>query len=345
MNNLATIGHNSASYREMIAAEPAVVFRDSAALPALIAEIEAEIAGHSPDLSSKRGRDAIASMAAKIAKRKTAIDDAGKRANEEARAQINRIDEVRRAVRSSLDGLRDKARSPLTEWEAEQEARDARVNATFGDLDRYATGCASLAMEDIDRALSWVANLALDGPDFDGMVDVARDKALKAAKALAEAKADLVRREEEKAELARLRAAEEERARVVWEAEAKAAAEAAERERIVAAARDAEEKTRREVEQEAEAERAALQRQHEAEIAAERKKLADAERQRAEEEAARRRAIADAEARAADQQHRSEFMRAAKEALMEHAGIPEDRAKKAVLAIVAGSVPNVILKF
>jgi hypothetical protein len=38
-------------------------------------------------------------------------------------------------------------------------------------------------------------------------------------------------------------------------------------------------------------------------------------------------------------------MRAAKEALMEHAGITEGAAKKAVIAIVAGSIPSVTLKF
>ena len=38
-------------------------------------------------------------------------------------------------------------------------------------------------------------------------------------------------------------------------------------------------------------------------------------------------------------------MGAAKEALMTHAGITEEAAKAAVLAIAAGEIPNVSIKF
>lgn len=38
-------------------------------------------------------------------------------------------------------------------------------------------------------------------------------------------------------------------------------------------------------------------------------------------------------------------MRTAKEALMEHGGLDEDAAKKVVLAIAAGSVPAVTIRF
>lgn len=48
------------------------------------------------DVSTDKGRKEIASLAYKVARTKTAIDDAGKKLNEEARAKINAVDEDRR---------------------------------------------------------------------------------------------------------------------------------------------------------------------------------------------------------------------------------------------------------
>ncbi|WP_277750417.1 hypothetical protein [Croceibacterium ferulae] len=42
-------------------------------------------------MTTAKGRKAIASLAAKVARTKTAIDDAGKKLNEEARAKINAV--------------------------------------------------------------------------------------------------------------------------------------------------------------------------------------------------------------------------------------------------------------
>ncbi|STR94742.1 Uncharacterised protein [Hafnia alvei] len=74
-----------------------------------------------PDLSTKKGRDAIASMAHKVARSKTYIDNAGKDLVAELKALPKQIDESRRLVRERLDALKDEVRRPLTEWEAEQE--------------------------------------------------------------------------------------------------------------------------------------------------------------------------------------------------------------------------------
>ena len=49
--------------------------------------------------------------------------------------------------------------------------------------------------------------------------------------------------------------------------------------------------------------------------------------------------------READAKHRATVMGAAKEALMKHAGIDEEAARQAVLAIRAGEVPHVSITF
>lgn len=107
------------------------------------------------------------------------------------------------------------------------------------------------------------------------------------------------------------------------------------------------------VEQErAAAEAAELKREkaerEEAERQAERDARTREEAQRREQDRLaeiQRREQAEAARRAADLEHRSTVMRAAKEALIEYAGVSEATAKKVVTAIVAGSIPRVTLNF
>lgn len=97
------------------------VFTNQEQLDPLIEAIEKEARSLVPDLSTKKGRDAIASMAHKVARSKTYIDNAGKDLVAELKALPKQIDESRRLVRERLDALKDEVRRPLTEWEAEQE--------------------------------------------------------------------------------------------------------------------------------------------------------------------------------------------------------------------------------
>lgn len=97
------------------------VFTNNEQLDPIIEKIEKEARSLVPDVSTKKGRDAIASMAHKVARSKTYIDNAGKDLVDELKALPKQIDESRRIVRERLDALKDEVRRPLTEWEAEQE--------------------------------------------------------------------------------------------------------------------------------------------------------------------------------------------------------------------------------
>ncbi|HFD8278951.1 TPA: hypothetical protein ACF6GX_005728, partial [Raoultella ornithinolytica] len=97
------------------------VFTSNDQLDPLIEAIEKEARSLVPDVTTKKGRDAIASMAHKVARSKTYIDNAGKDLVAELKALPKQIDESRRVVRERLDALKDEVRRPLTEWEAEQE--------------------------------------------------------------------------------------------------------------------------------------------------------------------------------------------------------------------------------
>ncbi|EMW2231259.1 hypothetical protein AAEQ25_000406 [Enterobacter hormaechei] len=97
------------------------VFTTKEQLDPIIEAIEKEARSLVPDVSTRKGRDAIASMAHKVARSKTYIDNAGKDLVAELKALPKQIDESRRIMRERLDALKDEVRKPLTEWEAEQE--------------------------------------------------------------------------------------------------------------------------------------------------------------------------------------------------------------------------------
>ena len=97
------------------------VFTTKEQLDPIIEAIEKEARSLVPDVSTRKGRDAIASMAHKVARSKTYIDNAGKDLVAELKALPKQIDESRRIARERLDALKDEVRRPLTLWEAEQE--------------------------------------------------------------------------------------------------------------------------------------------------------------------------------------------------------------------------------
>jgi hypothetical protein len=301
------------------------------------AEIEKEIAAFEPDTSSKKGRDAIKSFAFKYTRTKTAIDNAGKALNEEAKKQIAAIDAIRKEARETLDRLHDVARQPLDEWEKEEAERKEKLAAGMALLKRCLTILPGTSSADIAERIEQVKGLP-DGPQFE-------EAKAEAIETLGIARARLVQEEADRAELARLRAAEAERQRIEAERQAaeQRAQEEAERnareeklaqERIEAAARRAAGEAAAAEKAKADAEIARL--------AAEKRKLEEAETKRLAEAA---RKAEEEERRQQNKRHRAKIMRQAKEALMAHAGLDEVGAGMVLAAIIEGKVPSVTLNF
>lgn len=352
---------------DQVETQPSKLFERPAILSDLISEIDRTIASVEPDLSTLKGRKEIASRAHRVTRIKTAIDAAGKERNEEARRQINVVDEVRRKVRDQLDAMRDRIRKPLDDWEAQEQAR---VDSCRAIIDRL-TNAAVVTIDDTSKTITAriaeVRSVEITEPDFQEWFASATAKRSEAIKALENALTRIAREEQERAELERLRAEAAERERLERERaeaerkakeeeEKRAAAEAAERERIARAAQEAEARARAEAEAQARKEREESERKHREEMEALRREKEEAERrERAQAEQARRqeearkaeeaRVAAEDARRLADQEHRGNVMRAAKEALMEHAGLGEAAAKKVVLAISGNSIPHISIRF
>ncbi|AMV53145.1 TPA: hypothetical protein ACHVUQ_002531 [Klebsiella pneumoniae] len=301
------------------------VFTNNDQLDPLIEAIEKEARSLVPDVTTKKGRDAIASMAHKVARSKTYIDNAGKDLVAELKALPRQIDESRRVVRERLDALKDEVRRPLTEWEAEQE----RIKAEEAML---ALHVEALAMnEEFDRQLA-------------ARIESDHEMALLMNDAFDREQADKA------AEAERQRIAHEEEIKRQAEEKAKReAAEQAQREIDAAAAREREAilaKERAEREQREAAERA--EREKQAAVEAERRKAqeeADRIRREAEQREQARLAEekrkADEQARReADVKHRKAVGVEVVKALMANISLTRDQAIEVLTAVKDGRIPH-----
>lgn len=325
-----------------------------------LAKIKEELDAFVHDVSTKKGRDAIASIAYKVAKGKTALDNIGKELVAELKKQPGLVDAERKRMRDLLDQWKDEVRAPLTAWEEAEEARKTK-HETGIQLIQQAAATHDFSASTLRLTLASMETLVIDGTWEEYEAEAHRAKA-KTVEALQTALVAREKLEAEQAELAKLRA------------EA-AAREQKEREERIA--REAAERAQREAEAKAQAEReAAIKREAEAAAAAERRELelklqaeraerekaeaiqreqqakADAERREAEAVAAEQRrvaAIAEAETkeakrREADKAHKIAINRAALDAFVQ-GGMTEECAKLAVTLIAKKAIPAVSITY
>lgn len=301
------------------------VFTNNDQLDPLIEAIEKEARSLVPDVTTKKGRDAIASMAHKVARSKTYIDNAGKDLVAELKALPKQIDESRRVVRERLDALKDEVRRPLTEWEAEQERIKAEeaMNALHAE---------ALAMnEEFDRQLA--ARIESDHEMALLMNDAFdREQADKAA----EAERQRIAHEEEIKRMAAAAAAREVEQRAQRERE-----EAAHREAVLKAQAEQAERDRIAAEQKAEADKKAA-------VEAERRKAQEeADRIRREAELreqvrlAEEKRKADEQARReADVKHRKAVGTEIVKALLANTSLTRDQAIEVLTAVKDDRIPH-----
>jgi hypothetical protein len=336
------------------------VYSSTNGLDPFLQKIREEIDGFVPDVTTRKGREAIASIAYKVARSKTALDNVGKELVAELKEVPKKIDAERKRMRDLLDGWQAEVRQPLTEWEQREEARKAKHQAGIDQIN-LRLECRDLDAAELKSNIAWLESMAIgeDWEEFETEAARAKDKALVA---LRDALVVREKYEAEQAELERLRA--EAAAREQKEREERIAREAAEAERLAAERRAQEERdaaARRETEAKAAAERREL----ELKLAAER-----AEREALEATQRAEQAERDAQARAeqaaaaerkrqADEQARIEAEAKAREANKAHqkainnealaafiaGGMPEECAKQAITLIAKRCIPHITISY
>ena len=307
---------------DLVVIEPVnalAVFKSADQIEEILQKVEREVMSFVPDVTTAKGRKEIASLAYKVAQTKTYLDGLGKDLVAELKEVPKLIDANRKTVRDRLDALRDKARQPYTDWEAEQERIKQEEEARIA-----AEKLAAQIESDHEYAL-------LMDKDFD------REKAEKEAEA-------------ERQRIAR----EEELKRQAAEKAKREAEEAAQREIEAAAARERAAllaKERAEQEAKEAAERAVREKQ-EAIAAEQRKAQEEADRIRREAEAkekarlAEEQRIADeAAARAANEKHRKAIGTAVVKALTETTSLSREQAIEVLCALKDNKIPHTSITY
>lgn len=340
--------------------------------------VKVEVTAEVPDLTTRKGRDRIASLAAKVSKSKVAVEKPGREYLAKLKEMPKVVEaELREFVRA-MDALRDETRAPLTQWEEAETKRVSCHEFQIKNLHEFSI-CDGLSADGVNAAIQALEAIAVDSRFEEFEAEAHRVKAA----SLATLREALLIREKHEAELAAIakfqaeqaeRDAQAERDRIAQEAADRATREAEQRaqaERDAAARREAEL-----VEKAAQAQRQADQDKRDAAAAAEQARLnaelaeqrriaaekqaeidrvaavhrqaeaveraAQAERQRQADEQAR--VEAEAKAREADRAHKGAILKAAKEAIMK-AGITEEQAVAVVKMIAAGKVPAVSIQY
>ncbi|EMO7795403.1 hypothetical protein G3W21_05145 [Klebsiella pneumoniae] len=278
-----------------------------------------------PDLTTKKGRDRVASLAAQVSRSKTAIEKPGREYLKRLKEAVRPAEaEIKRFV-DACDELRDATRKPLTEWEAEQErikaeeamnALHAEALAMNEEFDRQLA-----ARIESDHEMALLMNDAFDREQADKAAEAERQRIAHEEKIKRLAAAAAAREVEQRAQREREEAAHR-------EAVLKAQAEQAERDRIAAEQKaEADKKAaveaeRRKAQEEADRIRREAEQREQARLAEEKRK--------ADEQARRE----------ADVKHRKAVGTEIVKALLANTSLTRDQAIEVLTAVKDGRIPH-----
>lgn len=328
---------------EAVQQNPLEVFTTANGLDPYLAQIKAEVDAFVPDMSTEKGRKEIASLAHKIARSKTALDNIGKDLKASVMEQPKQIDAERRRIRELLEGWQAQVRAPLTEFEEAEKARIAEIQAKVNEITALPEQLKEYgaSSEAIAKKIEEITNDDFDYQEVKSDADAAKFIAIQKLTALkAEVeKAEIETKEaEEKRIEAEKKAQEEREAQIKAEAEAKAKADAeaailkAEQDKLDAErkAKEAEEKAQRDLAEAAEK----AERDKQAAIKAEQDRIAKEAQEKADAEARRQ----------ANENHRRKINREALDGFIT-LGVSQDQAKAIITAIAKNEIPNISINY
>lgn len=300
-------------------------------IDSIIAKIEAEVRPAQIDITTKAGREAVASAAYKVARAKTTLDDMGKEFVADLKKQTGAVDADRRKIRERLDTLKDEIRQPLTDYENAESTRVQQHEAALAGLTAMLALAGDRPAAEIEAQLLELGDIAQrDWQEYEARAVSTVDHVREGLrKELATAK----QREADRAELERLREAQAERDK--RDNEERIAREAADQARQQAEASAAAEQQRLQEERDA-ADQRAREADQRAEEAAQAERNRIAAEKRAEEEATRK--------REANKRHAAKINNEVLAALVAM-GVADNLGKAIIMAIVKGEVPHTKISY
>lgn len=208
-------------------------FSEPGKIETQIAAVEEAVRNTVTDISTAAGRKAVKKLASDISRSKTAIDGAGKALNDERNRLNKEVNTQRNIATARLDALRDEVKAPVEAWEAEQAERKRQflLRLDVFDLERATSN-------DDTATIKGIIDQITATPIDDSWKEYEAEAKTQKAAALVKYEADLAIakvREDQAAELEKLRADAAKRAAEDAERE-----EAAKAEKVKAAAAEAE---------------------------------------------------------------------------------------------------------
>lgn len=330
---------------------------------ALFDRIAEQVRSVVPDVTTRKGREEIGSLAAKVSKSKVLIEKCGKDLVADQKAKIKLIDDDRIRTVKKFDDLRNEILEPRDAWEQAENDRVEKHKADIEKIQDFAhpSILADMSAIRISEQIHMLDVLEICSlfEEFEEQAKIAKYETLEV---LRTALTNREKYEAEQAELERLRQAEQVRiqqerdAQIAREATEKANREAEEKARFEAdrVQREKAESEQREARLKAEKEAAELREQalkqkaiddaKQAEI--NKQQAIEAERQRIEsEQFAKVEAVRKAdEAREADMAHKKQICSEALKGLTD-LGVDEAMGRVILNAINKKLVPHVSIKF
>ena len=336
-------------------------FQTQGGTDALFDRIAEQARSFVPDVTTRKGREEIGSVAMKVSKSKTLTEKYAKDLVAEEKARIKLIDDDRIQFCKKMDSLRDEILAPRDAWEQAEKDRIKKHEDSIESIKNNARYYIDTTLVELKQSLASAEQVIVDSSleEFEQEAKIAKYEAIELLRV---AIANREKYEAEQAELERLRQAEQ--LRQQQERDAQIAREAAEK-----ANREAEEKARFESERvqrekaESEQREARLVAEKEAvvlrEEALKRKAIDDAKQAEIDKqqaiEAERKRIEAEQiaqvesvrkeqERREADVSHKKQICSEALKGLTD-LGVDEAAGRAILNAINKGQVPHVSIKF
>jgi hypothetical protein len=187
----------------------------------LLGKLADKVRSFQPDISTKKGQDAIRSMAAEVASTKMDLIRLGKRLTEDWRKQTKAVNAECAIIEERMDALKTQVRQPLTDLENAEKARIAANEAAIASIrslvdqagDLTSDGIRGLALESLPKLFEFGWSL-----EFTALAAKTRDEVLAALRqrhATAKAQEDAAAAERQRiAELAEASRVQEHRTRI-----------------------------------------------------------------------------------------------------------------------------------
>lgn len=323
----------------------------SGGLDSILSEIENKVNEFIPDLSSERGRKEIASMAYKVSRSKTIIENLGKKLIEEEKKKIDKVNAERKKSRDFLDSLKEKIRKPLTDFENKEKERVDKIKSRISTIEAFDLVDRYTNSEDVRCSIEELCDLEINGTEFQEYTVQASKIKEKSLSSLRDKFSVLIKQEQEQEELEKLRKEKAEREQKEREERiAKEAAEKAEKEKqqAIKEKEEAEKRAEAEKKQREEQEKQRIEnekkreQEHKEQLEREKKLAAENERKRIEAEKKQREEAE--KSRQDDIEHRKKINNKLL-ASFSSVGISEESGKALISKIVKREINNIKITY